>query len=315
MPKWTPEAQLKFREYFGRLMLFLMAAVVIFESEHHTDAPYSWRTGRLRHMMPSLFRKERPSWSHENDIHGNSTWRPHDRWLNSDTLYATRPSAPVATTGLYEDGSEDWIYDYLIRDSKLFALIFLTMPYSIPFLFCGFFIAILFFVIIFFKLKQGTIEKSVPALAKALKENKDSEVRRYAVGALGDIGPEDKEVVPALITALEMDRDSKVRLLAAWILGRFGPEIKETIPSLIKALKENHDLEVRRFAAFSLRDYFQNEADSILSYWSLPDLAEVLVNIESVQENIDKKNEEDTYKALDDAKELIRNLQSSSASS
>jgi PAS domain S-box-containing protein len=67
--------------------------------------------------------------------------------------------------------------------------------------------------------------------------SKDSNVRRQAAEALGNIGPEAKAAVPALIESLK-DGEEGVREAAAKSLGKIGPEAKAAVQALIEMLKD-----------------------------------------------------------------------------
>ena len=90
---------------------------------------------------------------------------------------------------------------------------------------------------------------AVPELVAALSD-KDSEVRRevlYALGAIiADKGPAD----PAIVAALD-DPEPAVRATAAYALGRAGPVAKAAVPKLRTAL-EADDLLVRVTSAWAL---------------------------------------------------------------
>lgn len=70
---------------------------------------------------------------------------------------------------------------------------------------------------------------AVPALFEARKDESAS-VRKYALAAIGRIGPRVKHV-PALIEALD-DEDFGVRRAAAYVLGDIGPEAQAALPVL-----------------------------------------------------------------------------------
>jgi HEAT repeat protein len=84
---------------------------------------------------------------------------------------------------------------------------------------------------------------AVPALAKALKEDKVEGVRRASAQALGKIGPSAKAAVPALADALQ-DKSRIVSNFSAQALGAIGSDAKEAVPALVATLngadKERH---------------------------------------------------------------------------
>ena len=77
---------------------------------------------------------------------------------------------------------------------------------------------------------------AIPALT-ALFHDKEGEVRRAAILAVGGMGPEAKADVPALI-ALLADKDAGVRWAAATVLQAIGPPAEAAIPALTKLLKD-----------------------------------------------------------------------------
>jgi HEAT repeat protein len=95
-------------------------------------------------------------------------------------------------------------------------------------------------------------------LSLAAPEPKD---RRYAVGALAEIGSAATEAVPAVIAALR-DTDEVVRAGAAAALGKIGPAAAETVPALIAALGDA-DKMVRRSAAGTLEHIGPPAAEAV----------------------------------------------------
>ena len=76
-------------------------------------------------------------------------------------------------------------------------------------------------------------EKAVPVFVEALQD-KDQNMRRAALDALGAIGPAAKEAVPAITNVL-LDDDRKrgdMCIAAAGALGRIGPAASVSIPTL-----------------------------------------------------------------------------------
>ncbi|MFB2768186.1 HEAT repeat domain-containing protein [Pelatocladus sp. BLCC-F211] len=124
--------------------------------------------------------------------------------------------------------------------------------------------------------------KAVPALIKALKENKDENLRIITIALLGEIGSQAAPAVPVLNRLLKdknqdvrtitvyalrqigkdpvlplinslKHQDSNVRVNAAVTLGLFGTEAKAAIPALTNALKDP-DSKVRSAATSALRE-------------------------------------------------------------
>ena len=81
-------------------------------------------------------------------------------------------------------------------------------------------------------------EKVVPGLIEALHD-KDWQVRKAAMEALGKLGPAAKDAVPAATTALLRDQSMDVRKEAAIMLGQIGPEAREAIPALKRPFRES----------------------------------------------------------------------------
>jgi HEAT repeat protein len=80
----------------------------------------------------------------------------------------------------------------------------------------------------------GAAEEAVPVLLRRL-EDKDSDARRAAVEALGELGPVTPEVLPALLRALD-DKDGFVRAEVPSALGAFKQDAKVIVPALVKVL-------------------------------------------------------------------------------
>jgi HEAT repeat protein len=98
--------------------------------------------------------------------------------------------------------------------------------------------------------KQNAAD-AIPALLRALKEDKSDLVRRNAVEALGSIGPEDATVMKALVRSLKNDPDSGVRIRVAFVFRHLKQDAQELIPALTDALKDKSS-SVRVQAAHAL---------------------------------------------------------------
>jgi HEAT repeat protein len=93
--------------------------------------------------------------------------------------------------------------------------------------------------------KIGAAAKTtLPALEKTFKD-KDANVRRAALEAMGMIG---REALPILLVAL---KDDRLRAGAAGALGAIGRPARDAVPTLCKML-EDPDMEARRTAATAL---------------------------------------------------------------
>lgn len=91
--------------------------------------------------------------------------------------------------------------------------------------------------------------------------------RRFAVRALGEMGPVAKSAVPMLAASVHRggtsgEPDGELRSTAAWALGRIGAAAKETVPDLTAALDDEVSA-VRASAAFAL-GYIGAEPDKVL---------------------------------------------------
>jgi HEAT repeat protein/beta-lactamase regulating signal transducer with metallopeptidase domain len=96
---------------------------------------------------------------------------------------------------------------------------------------------------------------SIRALARALREDADEEVRRTAAWALGQI--EDPAATAALAEAVRGDASAEVRATAAWALGQI--EDPAAASALGEALSDE-DAEVRRTALWALGQIESPEA-------------------------------------------------------
>ena len=88
------------------------------------------------------------------------------------------------------------------------------------------------------------------ALVAVLREDSNSDVRTYAIWALGEIGSSSPEVISALLSALG-DSNSYVRFHATWALGEIGSSSPEVISALVSALGDSNSY-VRFQAAWAL---------------------------------------------------------------
>ena len=93
------------------------------------------------------------------------------------------------------------------------------------------------------------INETVPALISAI-EDPNEYVRRSAIPALGDIGPEAKICVKKLIEILSSN-DLQMRRAAAYSLGKIGPAAISSVPKLIDLL-EKAEKEEQKAVAWAL---------------------------------------------------------------
>jgi HEAT repeat protein len=82
--------------------------------------------------------------------------------------------------------------------------------------------------------------EAVPALAEAVRTDKDQTVRCWAVRALHMIAPESQETLSTSLTALK-DESAVVRREAAERLGERGPAAQQAITALLDATKDRDE--------------------------------------------------------------------------
>ncbi|MCB0323248.1 MAG: HEAT repeat domain-containing protein [Bdellovibrionales bacterium] len=93
------------------------------------------------------------------------------------------------------------------------------------------------------------IEEGVPALIAAVRDPNDF-VRKTAVPALGDVGPQAKAAVGVLVELLT-DPDPQMRRSAAYSLGKIGHHAAPAVEPLIDLLRDP-DKEIRKAVAWAL---------------------------------------------------------------
>jgi HEAT repeat protein len=91
--------------------------------------------------------------------------------------------------------------------------------------------------VVFSCLTSTTWAGDVDALVKQLKDP-SADVRRAAAKSLGEMGADAMPAVPALIKALKDDKDMFVRRFSAQSLGELGPDAKSAIKELTNAMKD-----------------------------------------------------------------------------
>lgn len=117
--------------------------------------------------------------------------------------------------------------------------------------------------------RMGPIAASAaPALADAVKDDKDAGIRKESAKTLAIMGPGACEAAPALFKALE-DSNPDVRQQAAYALGKINPDPKLALPELLKAIKDK-DKSVRYYAIHALGSLGKPAAPAI------PELIRVL---------------------------------------
>ncbi|WP_406694145.1 HEAT repeat domain-containing protein [Singulisphaera sp. Ch08] len=93
-------------------------------------------------------------------------------------------------------------------------------------------------------------EIAIPWLHDAVDRSTDSQVRRAAVAALGEVAPTSPDAVSTLVNVAS-DPDPEIRVAAIESLGAATPEFPQVIPTLIRAMGDLEPL-VRRASALSL---------------------------------------------------------------
>ena len=94
------------------------------------------------------------------------------------------------------------------------------------------------------------IAEAVPALIEASRDSNEY-VRRAAIPALGDIGPEARQSVPALVGLLSDDEDVQIARSAVYALGKIGPSASAAVEPLIERLRSDDD-EIQKAVAWAL---------------------------------------------------------------
>jgi HEAT repeat protein len=88
------------------------------------------------------------------------------------------------------------------------------------------------------------------------------DVRRWAAGVLGSVGPRAGAAAPAMIAALEgQDIPTRASILTA--LGRLGASDEATVPTLLEALDDRSD-EVREAAVNALGEFIGSHRDAVV---------------------------------------------------
>ena len=123
--------------------------------------------------------------------------------------------------------------------------------------------------------------ESVAPLRKLL-DHPDAHVRLTVVRSLGHIGPDARAAAPAVADAIRGDKDPGVRITAAQSLGLIGPDAREAAtPALLAALKDK-DAVLRSAALIALRqvraegnelsaalDEAAKDSDGNVRYWAI----------------------------------------------
>jgi HEAT repeat protein len=89
-------------------------------------------------------------------------------------------------------------------------------------------------------IKASYVKEAIPVLLRAAKD-KDDDVRKAALHALGLVEADPEQAVPVLLEGLKSSND-QVRIAAAEGLGHFGADAKEALPELKKISEEINQL-------------------------------------------------------------------------
>jgi hypothetical protein len=77
------------------------------------------------------------------------------------------------------------------------------------------------------------VEDAIDPLQKVAEKDKDQNVRKAAIAALGSIAPEDEITVPLLISIVKTDSSSKdLKVASIQALARFGTRAKPAMPAI-----------------------------------------------------------------------------------
>lgn len=90
--------------------------------------------------------------------------------------------------------------------------------------------------------KAAYTKPAIPALLKAAKDDKDNNVRRAALIALGQVDPQPDQAMPVFIAGLKSNND-QVKIAAAEGVGHLGGNAKEALVELRKIREENSKLD------------------------------------------------------------------------
>jgi HEAT repeat protein len=96
------------------------------------------------------------------------------------------------------------------------------------------------------------VKTAIDPLLSTMKADKNADVRRAAVAALGNIGTQPKTVVPALMEALG-DKSLTVNLAAVSALGQFGVQAREAVPALRKFAQSKKDKKIMRMVNLTIK--------------------------------------------------------------
>src|SRR5262249_7279828 len=99
--------------------------------------------------------------------------------------------------------------------------------------------------------KASDAKDAIPPLFDLMKKDKNADVRKAAVAALGKMDPDPTEAVPAFMDALK-DKVPAVRAAAAGALGQLGPDAKDAL-SALREMQNDKDRNVSRAARMAIK--------------------------------------------------------------
>jgi HEAT repeat protein len=76
------------------------------------------------------------------------------------------------------------------------------------------------------------VEDAVDPLQKVAEKDKDNNVRKAAITALGAIAPEDETTVPLLTSIIKSDASKEMKVATIQALARFGTRAKSAMPAI-----------------------------------------------------------------------------------
>jgi HEAT repeat protein len=81
-------------------------------------------------------------------------------------------------------------------------------------------------------IKAKDVEDAIDPLRKVASKDKDGAVRKAALSALGNIGPDDNETIPLLINILKTDPSKDIKFASINALAQFGTRAKSAMPAI-----------------------------------------------------------------------------------
>ncbi len=133
-------------------------------------------------------------------------------------------------------------------------------------------------------LGSPTAERATPVLVRCLGTEKEAEVRRQIVVALGKMGLAIKPHMAGIVTALKEDKDPTVRLyLVRTIAKCLGTQVKEYLPVLVERLQKDPEGSIRLIIVQELGSL---ETDAIAAIPALEDArSDVVLQVREAANN------------------------------